>query len=172
MFSWIQFVDHSLYLKFNESCITVLLIYVDDVILAGDDKDEINVVSDLLNSTFRIKILGNLTCFLGFEIARNKGIHLCQRKYTLDNLKEAGMLRSAPMSTPMNFSKHKITNTGEPLADPTPFRRFLGHLIYLTHTRSYITFVVHHLSQFIVAPTTLHHQASMRILCYLKHHPR
>jgi len=81
------------------------------------------------------------------------------------------MLGSAPMPTPMNFSRHKSTNIGEPLADPTPFRRLLGRLIYLTHTRPDITFVVHHLSQFITTPTTLHHQASMRILRYLKHHP-
>jgi len=55
-----------------------LLIYVDDVILAGDDIDEINVITDLLNCTFRIKNIGNLTYFLGFEIARNnKDIHLC-----------------------------------------------------------------------------------------------
>jgi len=81
------------------------------------------------------------------------------------------MLGSVPMPTLMNFSKHKSTNIGEPLVDPTPFRRLLGRLIYLTHTRLDITFVVHHLNQFIVASTTLHHQASMRILHYLKHHP-
>ena len=168
-----SFADHSLYLKFNKSCITALLIYVDDVILAGNDIDEINAITDLLNCTFRIKNVGNLTYFLGFEIARNnKGIHLCQRKYTIDILKEAGMLGSAPMPTPMNFSRHKSTNIGEPLVDPTPFRRLLGRLIYLTNTRPDITFAVHHLSQFIAAPTTLHHQASMRILRYLKRHPR
>ena len=71
----------------------------------------------------------------------------------------------------MNFSRHKNTETGELLSDPAPFRRLIGRLIYLTHTRPDITFDVHHLSQFIAAPTSLHHRASMRILRYLKQHP-
>ena len=51
-----SFVDHSLYLKFNNSHITALLIYVDDVILAGDDIVEINSITNLLDHTFKIKI--------------------------------------------------------------------------------------------------------------------
>jgi len=134
---------------------------VADVILTRNNINEINNITDLLDCTFKIKNLGNLTYFLGFEVARSsKGIYLCQRKYTLDILKEVGMLGSTPISTPMNFSKHKTAEPREILADPAPFRRFLGGLIYLTHTRPDITFVVHHLSQFIATPTYLHHRAS------------
>jgi len=105
--------DHSLNLKFNDSSIIVLLIYVDDVILAGNDMKEINDITNFLDCTFKIQNLGNLTYFLGFEVARsNKGINLCQRKYALDILKEAKMLGLAPISTPLKFSKHKATDTG------------------------------------------------------------
>jgi len=136
MFSWIykSFAYHSLYLKFNESRIITLLIFVDDVFLVGGDIDEINVITNLLDCTFRIKNLGNLTYFLIFKIARSsKGIHMCQCKYILDILKEVGMLGFAPITTLVNFSKHKITNTGEHLSNPTPFR-CLGRLTYITHT--------------------------------------
>jgi len=164
-----SFADHSLYLKFINSHIIALLIYVDDVILVGDDIAKINSITNLLDHAFKIKNMGNLTYFLGFEVARSsKGIQLCQQKYITDILNEAGMLGSAPISTPMNFSRHKNKEIGEILFDPAPFRRLIGRLIYLTHTRLDVTFVVHHLSQFIVAPTSLHHRASMWILCYLK----
>jgi len=168
-----SFVDHSLYLKFNNSQITALLIYVDDVILVGDDIAEINSITNLLDHTFKIKNLGNLTYFLGFEVARSsKGIQLCQRKYTTDILSEARMLGSTPTSTPMNFSRHKNTEIRELLFDSAPFRRLIGRLIYLTHTSPDITFTMHHLSQFIATPTSLHHRASMQIIRYLKQHPR
>jgi len=63
--------------------------------------------------------------------------------------------KSTLISTPMNFPWHKTTKPGETLVDPAPFQRLLDRLIYLTHTRPDITFVVHHLSQFIVAPIDL-----------------
>jgi len=113
-----------------------------------------------------------LTYFLGFEVARSvTGIHLSQCKYTLDLLKDTGMLDSTHVSTPMHVSKHKVAENTNILPDPTPYRRLIGRLIYLTHTQPDITYVVHFLSQFVVAPTSQHHQASMRILRYLKNAP-
>jgi len=64
-----------------------------------------------------------LTYFLGFEVARFvTSIHLSQRKYTLDLLKDTGMLDSAPVSTPMHVSKHKVAENTDILLDPTPYR--------------------------------------------------
>jgi len=74
--------DHSLFTKTKHSSITTLLIYVDDIILAGNDLEDINNITNELDVSFKIKNLGNLTYFLGLEVARSsKGIHLYQRKY-------------------------------------------------------------------------------------------
>ncbi|XP_014499516.1 uncharacterized protein LOC106760611 [Vigna radiata var. radiata] len=125
----------------------------------------------MLNDQFKIKNLGNLSYFLGFEVARSKeGILLSQRKYALDLLTETGMLNAAPVSTPMNFST-KISSEGDPLEDPAAFRRLIGRLIYLTNTRPDITYVVHRLSQYVAAPTKIHHQAAFRIPRYIKQTP-
>nr|KYP55300.1 hypothetical protein KK1_001509 [Cajanus cajan] len=57
--------------------ITALLVYVDDIVLVGNNLLEIQRITKLLNDTFKIKDLGDLKYFLGLEIARNKyGIHI------------------------------------------------------------------------------------------------
>jgi len=50
--------------------------------LVGNSITKIENLTNLLNKTFKIKNFGDLTYFLGLEIARNKTrIHLGQRKY-------------------------------------------------------------------------------------------
>ncbi|KAF2284216.1 hypothetical protein GH714_019935 [Hevea brasiliensis] len=89
----------------TNSSSTALLVYVDDVILAGNDMTEIASVKSFLNQTFRIKDLGTLKFFLGLEIARNsKGMVINQRKYALEILSDARYLASKPVSTPMDSS--------------------------------------------------------------------
>jgi len=143
--------DHTLFVKHSNENMTALLIYVDDIILTGNELNEINNITKVLNDTFKIKNLGDLTFFLGLEVAQcNRGIHLSQRKYTLGILCETDMLASAPVSTPMHLSKRTTVDQGVPLQDPTSFRRLNGKLIYLTNTRPDITYVVHNLSQHIM----------------------
>jgi len=76
---------------------------VDDIILARNDKEEIEQVKEALNKTFKIKDLGNLRYFLGFEVARSKkGMMMNQRKYALELLTDAYLLACKPAVTPMD----------------------------------------------------------------------
>jgi len=91
---------------------------VDDIVLTGNDNSEINAIMNHLHVAFKIKDLGNLKFFLGFEVARNSlGIHICQWKYTLDILNDSGMLVSKPVSTPMDYGTRLHVNSGNPLWD-------------------------------------------------------
>ena len=75
--------DHSLFVKgYPTTSFTALSVYFDDVISADNNLHEIDRVKEMLDSTFKIKDLGDLKFFVGFEIASSsKGIPLCQRKY-------------------------------------------------------------------------------------------
>ena len=57
----------------------MLIVYVDDILVTGDDVLEINKLSVQLSQKFDIKTLGHLRYFLGIEVARSpEGIFLSQ----------------------------------------------------------------------------------------------
>lgn len=145
---------------------------MDDLLLAGDDMSEIQNVKSLLDSKFSIKDIGALKYFLGFEIARSeRGISLYQRKYALDLLKDTGLLAAKPSPTPMDPQVKLHKNSGSALSDPSVYRRLIGRLLYLTHSRPDISYAVSHLSQFLHSPTDQHLTATMRIVKFIKGTP-
>ena len=85
--------DYSLFTKTSGNSFTAVLIYVDDMIITGNDDNAIAVLKRYLHTKFRIKDLGQLRYFLGVEVARSiDGFSISERKYTLDILDEAGLL--------------------------------------------------------------------------------
>ena len=165
-------VDNSLCVKVTSSDFTALLVYVDDIVLAGTSTSEISHVKQLLHQSFKIKDLGQLRFFLGFEIARTTdGIFLNQRKYTLELLEDSGLLASKPSSVPFDPTIKLSITEGQQLEDPSIYRRLIGRLIYLTNSRPDISYAVQHLSQYVSNPFMTHYQAAIRILRYLKSVP-
>ena len=73
--------------------LTIVIVYVDDIIVTRDDFEEIERLTKKLAKEFEIKDLGTLKYFLGIEVAQSrKGIFISQQKYILDLLKETNML--------------------------------------------------------------------------------
>jgi len=72
-------VDYSLFTKTQGKLFTALLIYVDDILITGNDPASIAATKTFLHSRFNLKNLGNLKYFLGIEVsASKKGIFISQ----------------------------------------------------------------------------------------------
>ena len=116
---------------------------MDDIILLGIDLQENKQIQSFFDLTFTIKDLGTLKYFLGLEIVRSsKGIHLSQRKCTLELLSDSGLLACKLSFIPMDYSCRLSQTKGEPFADPAVYRRLVGKLVYLTTSGPDITFPV------------------------------
>ncbi|XP_042521263.1 uncharacterized mitochondrial protein AtMg00810-like [Macadamia integrifolia] len=160
--------DHTLFIRKMGYQITVLIVYVDDIAVIGNDTNEISKLKAYLGKEFEIKDLERLKYFLGIEVAYStKGIVLSQRKYTLDLLSETGMLGCKPLDTPIKANSHLRSKEGEPV-DKGRYQRLVGRLIYLSHTRPDIAHAVNLVSQYMHDPYSSHMVAVNWILRYLK----
>ena len=72
-------LDHTLFIKHKEGKVTTLIVYVDNMVLTGDDPSERKSLKEYLASKFEMKDLSQLKYFLGIEVSRLKaGISLSQ----------------------------------------------------------------------------------------------
>ncbi|GJW99595.1 putative RNA-directed DNA polymerase [Tanacetum coccineum] len=158
-----SFADHSLFTYKRGKVFVGALIYVDDVIIVGNNQEKIQETKTHLDRRFSIKDLGPLKYFLGIEAARTKdGLVLSQRKYTLDILEDSGMLGCKPSSFPMEQNLKLKVDGEDVCVDANMYRRLVGRLLYLQATRPDITYPVNVLSQFVSDPRQSHLDAVMR----------
>lgn len=164
--------DYSLFTKVNGDSFTGVLIYVDDILITGNNLQEMKRLKSFLLKQFRIKDLGDLKYFLGIEFSRSKkGLFMSQRKYALDILQDAGLTGARPEKFPMEQNVKLKPTDGVLLKDPTRYRRLVGKLIYLTVTRPDIVYSVQNLSQFMHQPRKPHMEAALRVLRFIKGTP-
>ncbi|KAM6566340.1 hypothetical protein CsatA_025468 [Cannabis sativa] len=164
--------DYTLFTKGNNDTFIALLVYVDDIVITGPNLDVLQQLQDSLHDKFKLKALGTLRYFLGFEIARTKeSLFLSQRKYTLQLLEDTGYIGSKPAKAPMDPRQKLDDQQGVLLDTPSNYRQLIGKLLYLTLSRPDITYAVNVLSQFMASPRTPHMQALQHLLRYLKGSP-
>ena len=162
--------DHTLF--FQHPCsggVVVLIVYVDDIIITGNNEPEIKKLEEQSEKQFEIKKLGPLKYFLGIEFARSSdGILMTQHKYILDLLEETKHLHSRINDTPIE-SNHRLTlNKDDPKVEITPYQKLIGKLCFLSHTRPDTCYAANVLSQFMHSPRKTHYHAAFRVLRYLK----
>ncbi|RVW77560.1 Copia protein [Vitis vinifera] len=114
-----------------------VLVYVDDLIISGNDSAALKTFKAYLSDCFKMKDLSVLKYFLGIEVARSSaGLFLCQRKYTLDIVSEARLLGAKPCGFPIEHNHILGLANGELLSNPESYHRLVGRLIYLAVTRT------------------------------------
>ena len=161
--------DYSFFVSTKESSTLRVLVYVDDLVIAGNSSAAINDFKSYISACFHMKDLGSLKYFLGLEVARSiDGFYVCQRKYCTEVITEVGLLGCKPASFPMD-QKHGLALTkSSPLPDPARYRRLVGRLVYLGATQPDLAYSIHILTQFMQQPQEAHWEAALHVIRYLK----
>ncbi|XP_019241775.1 PREDICTED: uncharacterized protein LOC109221785, partial [Nicotiana attenuata] len=147
-------------------------VYVDDILLVGNDLSEMLSLKSYSDTTFKIKDLGLVHYFLGLEISLiPQGYIMSQHKFTSNLLSEFKCQHFSSVLTPLDPSVKLTMDMGEPISDPSLYRRLVGKLNFLQNTRPDISFSVQHLSQFLQKPQVPHMMAVLHVLRYLMKDP-
>lgn len=93
--------DPCIYFINQENNLIILLVYVDDILIAGNNIDKINEIKDKLKDEFDIKDLGEAKFCLGIEIVRKEdNITLIQEIYIEEAIRKFGMENAKGVDTP------------------------------------------------------------------------
>jgi hypothetical protein len=128
--------------------------YVDDLIIIGTTPDEIVRFKEEMKLQFKMANLELLTFYLGLEVQQDPGgIKLCQAHYMVRIVEVAGMADCNSTQTPME-ERLKLSQDSEvEEEDATLYRKLIGNLCYLVHTRPDLIFPVGYLNCFMQRPT-------------------
>ncbi|KAF5449623.1 hypothetical protein F2P56_030048 [Juglans regia] len=113
--------DHSLFTLITATSLAIVLVYVDDILVAGNDISQVSYFKSIISTHFKTKDLGPLKYFLGLEVAPSPScIFLNKQKYALDILADSGQLGFRPTPFPMEQSLKLNDTDGDSLPDPAP----------------------------------------------------
>jgi len=165
--------DPCLFVGGNGNDVCLILVYVDDLLVAGKTmasaKGALRVVSD----AFKARELGAPSYFLGLHIERDEAVNtllLHQRQYVATLLQRFGMADAHPVRLPMGTGV-KLQKAGVFLTPELTktYQELVGALLYLcTGTRPDIAYAVGHLTRYVASPTVDHLAAAKVVLRYLK----
>jgi hypothetical protein len=124
--------------------------YVDDLLITGTTPKEIGRLKREMQLQFKMADLGLLCFYLILEIQQGAGgIGLCQAHYAMKILQAAGMGYCNSSQTPME-ERLKLSHDSEAKEEePTLYRKLIGSLRYLVHTRSDFIFTIRYLNRFM-----------------------
>jgi transposase InsO family protein len=169
--------DPCVYAYKRGNVVLIISLYVDDLLLASDNLEELKKVKAELQSCFEMEDMGEASFALGIKITRDRAartLTISQGAYILDVLTRFNMQDLRPVSTPMDPKpKHKSdTAPTEQLLDDAGKKRYQSAVGALLHaaraTRPDISYAVTSLSQFCKAPTDQHWLAIRRVFRYLR----
>ena len=142
-----SYVDASLFVFNVDGHILYFIVYVDDIIITGNNPTMVDPFVTALTQRFSLKDLGLLTYFLGIKVVPNThGVLLSQRRYIQDLLTQAQMHEAKPVLSPMPTSPFLSLHSGSYLLDLFQYKIVVGNLQYLLITRPDIAFAVNKLS--------------------------
>ena len=161
--------EHAVYKRVKGKEVLIVGVYVDDLIIVGSSVEEITCFKKQIKGQFDMSDLGLLNYYLGIEVTRDyKGISLKQTGYAIKILKEANMWEANSTKFPMDPGLRLAKDDNSEPVNPTEYRRIIGRLRYITHTRPNTSYAISVASRFMEAPRVSHLQAVKQVLRYLR----
>jgi hypothetical protein len=140
-------------------------VYVDDLMITDTKDAKVAAFNEEMKAILQMSDLGLLS-YLGIEVHQGDSeITLRQTAYVKLVVELVGLTDCNPALTPMEERLSRDNTTEE--VDATQYRRLVGSLRYLTHTRPDFAFSVGYVSRFMQRPTTEHQQVVKRIIRYV-----
>ncbi|KAL0328076.1 UNVERIFIED_CONTAM: Retrovirus-related Pol polyprotein from transposon TNT 1-94 [Sesamum calycinum] len=169
--------DHSLYFKYDGDIPVFLVLYVDDMLIAGPSLKHIKNLQDNLKRNFEMKDLGEAKKILGMSIERNRKnstIFLNHKSYVQSILKRFCMEKSKPSSVPLathfQLSKEQCPKTEKEKEkmQNIPYSNAIGSIMFLmVCTRPDIAYSISCLSRYMSNASPPYWEALKWLLRYL-----
>ncbi|KAJ9558789.1 hypothetical protein OSB04_013403 [Centaurea solstitialis] len=166
------------YTKFSGSIVTFLVLYVDDILLIGNNVPTLQSVKEWLSKCFQMKDLGEAAYILGIKIYRNRSkrlIGLSQSTYIDKVLKRFRMDESKkgfiPMQHGIVLSKTHcpVSSKDQDRMKSVPYASAIGSIMYaMLCTRPDVAYSVSVTSRYQQNPGEPHWVAVKNILKYLR----
>lgn len=135
--------DCSFFFKKQGSSTTFLVVYVDNILITGNDAAAILAIKSHLDKVFSNKDHGLLHYFLGMEVSHfSDGMVITQQKFTKELLQSSGLIDFRKALTPLPVNLKLSASEGTLLSDPTSYRSIVGKLNFLTNTRPDLSYTV------------------------------
>ncbi|CAB4026634.1 Hypothetical predicted protein [Paramuricea clavata] len=125
--------DYCLFVRKEENgTFPYVLVWVDDIVVAGATEEAINEIKSMSNENFKMDDRGDLNWFLGMQILRlHDKITVDQTKYIETVLQEFNMSDCKAVATPGEVNLKLVkSNEGKKLVDPKLYRSLVGSLLF------------------------------------------
>ena len=158
--------DHCVYVKRSKEKFVILSLYVDDILLASNNKEYVQIIKEWLSSNFDMKDMGEAAYILGVKIERDRSkkmLALSQEHYIKKVLEKFHMQDCKPIDTPIakgeGLSLRMCPKTPDEKAqmEKVPYSSAVGSLMYaMMCTRPDISFAVGMVSRYQANPGQSH----------------
>ena len=155
----------------------IIVVYVDDLLVLSETKQDEHQALEDLRSSFPIKDLGEVSYYLGCHITRDRKartVRFDQQRYTQTVAERFEIWKTSVI--PTSTGKAPLSKADGPQNDAEiaemrgiPYREAVGALMWVANmTRPDLVFTAHTLAKFGDNPGPEHWKAVMKALQYLK----
>src|SRR6266850_1948745 len=162
--------DPCVYIHRDHKGITIITVWVDDLLLFALSEEAMTIMKDNLKSKWQMTDLREPSKIIGIEITiDDRSVMISQKKYIENILIKEGLKRANPVSMPLDSNTPLVPNPNEGEADRSnSYLRLLRELQFLANTtRPDTAFAVNRLASYMANPSLQHISALKHMLRYL-----